>query len=259
MDNIALSIGNINIYWYSIFITLGVIVAYLLIIKESKKQNLNIDDITDIIFNTLISGFIGARLYYVLFNIKNYIDNPIDIIKIWNGGLAIHGGIILGLIALILTCKKKKINFLKMTDIAVPGLIIAQAIGRWGNFFNQEAHGPLTSLKELTSLHIPNFIIEGMYINGNYYHPTFFYESIWNLLGFIIMIVLRRTKKLKLGLLSGFYLIWYGIGRFFIEGARTDSLMFLNIKVAQLVSVLFIIIGIYLIIRKPKSKGEVHE
>ena len=257
MDKIALSIGNLNIHWYSIFITLGVVVAYVLIIKESKKQKINLDDINDIIFNSLLVGFIGARLYYVLFNMSLYTKNPLDIFKIWNGGLAIHGGIIFGLLALILTCKKKNINIIKMTDIAVPGLIIAQAIGRWGNFVNQEAHGPITSLKELTSLHLPNFIIEGMYINNNYYHPTFLYESIWNIIGFIIMIVLRKTKKLKLGFLSGIYLIWYGIGRFFIEGARTDSLMFFSLKVAQLMSIVFIIIGCILIIRS--KKGVEHE
>ena len=144
-----------------------------------------------------------------------------------------------------------------MLDIIVMGLIIAQAIGRWGNFFNQEAYGPITSLETLKSLGIPSFIIKGMYISGSYHHPTFFYESVWCLIGFIIMFILRKRKTLKVGQLSSFYLIWYGIIRFIIEGMRTDSLMLGPIKVAQLVSIIFGISGLIIFI-KSKNKNQYH-
>ena len=132
-----------------------------------------------------------------------------------------------------------------MTDIAVPSLIIAQAIGRWGNFFNSEAHGPVTTLANLESFHIPKFIIDGMYIEGVYYHPTFFYESLWCILGFIVLLLVRRFyKTLKTGQLTCIYLMWYGLGRLFIESLRTDSLMLGSFKVAQLVSLSCFLIGL---------------
>ncbi len=246
MDNIAFSIGSINIYWYSIFILTGVLVALGLIYKESQKHNIEKEIITDLIFNTLIAGFIGARLYYVLFNLDLYKSNPLDIFKIWEGGLAIHGGIIFGLITIIIYTKIKKINPFKMLDILVVGLIIAQAIGRWGNFFNKEAYGGVTTLEELQALSIPNFIIEGMYIGGQYFQPTFYYESLWCFVGFIILLIIRKIKFLKIGQLTGFYLIWYGIGRFIIEGFRSDSLMLGDFKVAQIVSIIFIVAGLCL-------------
>ena len=137
---------------------------------------------------------------------------------------------------------------LKMLDISVVGVIIAQAIGRWGNFFNQEAHGGAVTRAFLEKFHLPKFIINGMNIDGIYYHPTFLYESLWNVLGFIIMLILRRRKYNKTGEIFGFYLIWYSIGRMFIEQLRTDSLMLGSFKVAQLVSIIMILIGIVIII-----------
>jgi phosphatidylglycerol:prolipoprotein diacylglycerol transferase len=138
----------------------------------------------------------------------------------------------------------KKVKPLRVTDIAVPSLIIAQAIGRWGNFFNGEAHGPVTTLANLKDLFIPQFVIDGMNIGGVYYHPTFYYESLWCLLGFIILILVRKFyKSLKCGQLTSIYLMWYGAGRLFIESLRTDSLMVGSIKVAQLVSGGMIVIG----------------
>ena len=142
-----------------------------------------------------------------------------------------------------------------MIDISVPGLILAQAIGRWGNFFNSEAHGGIVSRIFLENLHIPKFIIKGMYINGNYYHPTFFYESLFCFIGFFVLIGIRSLKKTKVGTTTSIYLIWYGIVRFFVESLRTDSLMLSSIKIAQLVSVLMVILGIILlIISKTKCK-----
>ena len=148
---------------------------------------------------------------------------------------------------------------MQIVDIAVPGVILAQSFGRWGNFFNGEAHGAVTTLETLRSLKIPEFIINGMKIDDVYYYPTFYFESIWCIIGFIIMVILRKNKKIKTGFITGFYFIWYGIGRFFIESSRTDSLMLFNIKVAQLVSIIVIIVGIIFIIYSFKSKKDIKE
>lgn len=255
MNRVAFTIFNINIYWYSLCILLGVIIAYFLITNEAKKHNINKDTISDLIFYTLIVGIIGARLYYIIFNLDYYISNLGEIIKVWNGGLAIHGGIIFGIIFVYFFCKKKKLEIFKITDICAPALIFAQGIGRWGNFFNSEAHGGITTLETLKNMHIPNFVIEGMYIDGNYYYPTFLFESIWCIIGFIIIMIIRKRKNIKLGVQTGFYFIWYSIGRFFIEALRTDSLMIFNLKMAQIVSVIGIIIGIVLIIYSRKKEN----
>lgn len=256
MSKIAISMGPITITWYSICILLGIILAGIIINKEAKRSNIPATFITNLIFWCVVFGIIGARIYYVLFNLDYYSSYPIEIIKIWNGGLAIHGGMIAGLITLIIYCKKYKVNGLKMLDIAAPGLILAQAIGRWGNFFNAEAHGGVVSKAFLEGLHLPKFIIEGMHIGGNYYHPTFLYESIFCLIGFFVLVGIRSLKNTKLGNTTAVYLIWYGVVRFFIESLRTDSLMLGNIKIAQLISILMIIIGIVMfIITKKKCKN----
>lgn len=256
MDKVALDLGPIQIYWYSIFIFLGMLVACFVIYKEAKKREIEEEFLVNLTFNTIILGIIGARLYYVLFNLPYYLNNPIEILEIWNGGLAIHGGIIAGLLFIIYYCKKHEVNIWKMLDIIVVGLIIAQAIGRWGNFFNSEAYGPITTEENLRSLGIPSFVINGMYILGEYRQPTFFYESVWCLFGFCAMLLIRNYKYLKIGQLTGFYLIWYGIIRFIIEAMRTDSLMLGPIKMAQLVSIVFVISGIIIFIKSIKSKKE---
>ena len=253
MSRVAFSILGINIYWYSLCILLGVTIAYLLITSEAKKHNIDKDTITDLIFYALIFGIVGARIYYVIFNLDYYISNPSEILKVWSGGLAIHGGVIFGIIFIYFFAKKKKLNFIKILDIAAPAVIIAQSLGRWGNFFNQEAHGSVTTLEILQNMHLPKFIIDGMYIDGNYYYPTFLFESIWCLIGFIILMIIRKRKDIKIGVQAGFYFIWYSLARFFIEGLRTDSLMLFNLKVAQIVSILLIIIGIILIISSKKK------
>lgn len=254
MNKVALDLGIIQIYWYSIFIFLGILVGSSIIYLESKKRKIDSEFVINLIFNTVIIGVIGARIYYVLFNLDYYLSNPVEILEIWNGGLAIHGGIIAGLLFLIFYCKKHKIETLKMLDIIVVGLIIAQAIGRWGNFFNQEAYGIATTVTKLKATGVPDFVINGMYIMGEYREPTFFYESIWNVFGFLALLIIRRYPYLKKGQLTGFYLIWYSTARFIIEGKRTDSLMLGNIKIAQLVSVIMIIIGIILFIYYKKIK-----
>ena len=253
MNPVLIDLGFIKIYWYSVMILLGLFIGGSLIIKESKKFKIPEDYIVNMILYTVIFGIIGARLYYVVFNWDYYGSNPVDIFKVWEGGLAIHGGIIFGLITIIWYTKKYKVNTMRMLDIIVVGLIIGQAIGRWGNFFNGEAHGGATTLEFLTSLHLPKFIIEGMNIYGVYYHPTFLYESLWCLIGFIILFFFRKRYYNKIGQTTGLYLVWYGIGRFLIESMRTDSLMLGPVKMAQLVSIIFVVVGLIIII--VKSKG----
>lgn len=257
MNRAILSIGNFHIYWYSVLIATGIIIGLYLLMKEASKQNISKDTIIDIAFYTIIWGIIGARIYYVIFNIKPYLSNPLSILYVWEGGLAIYGGIIGGLITLAYQTKKKNIALGKLTDMIVPSLILAQAIGRWGNFFNQEAYGVSTTLQKLQSLKIPDFIIQGMYIDGVYYTPTFFYESLWCLLGVIILIVIRHLKYTRIGYQVSFYLMWYSVGRFVIESFRTDSLMLGYFKVAQIVSVVLFIVGLVIfLIQTGKPKLE---
>lgn len=255
MNPILLKIGNITIYWYSIMILIGFLIASYLITKESKKFNIKKEIITDMLFYTIIIGILGARLYYVIFNLDYYSKNILDIFKVWEGGLAIHGGIIAGAIFIIIYTKNKNLNTLKILDICVPGLLIGQALGRWGNFFNQEAHGPITSIEHLK--YLPKFIQKGMYIDGNYYMPTFLYESILCIIGLIIILIIRRKLKIKNGQITGFYLIWYGIIRFIIESFRTDSLMLSILKQAQIISIIMIIIGVILITKGNKNEKHI--
>lgn len=254
MNRVAFNIFGFNVYYYSLCILLGVIVAYILITREGKKQGLPKEFISDLIFYTLIIGILGARVYYCVFNLDYYLANPSEILKIYNGGLAIHGGVIAGLIFVYFYTKKKNVSFIKILDIVAPAVIIAQSFGRWGNFFNQEAHGGITTYQNLKNMHIPEFIINGMHIEDKYYYPTFFFESIWCLIGFIILMIARRNKNLRKGFQIGFYFIWYGIGRFFIEAFRTDSLMFFGLKIAQIVSLIGIIIGIIIIVTNRNKK-----
>lgn len=257
MNPVALQIGSFTIKWYSLMILLGVIVGIGLLLKEGKKYNYPKDFLFNLCFWAIIFGFIGARIYYVLFNFEIYKNDPVSIFKIWEGGLAIHGGLITGFMTMYLYCKKYNVRLLKITDMAVPGILLAQSIGRWGNFFNMEAHGGAVLRSTLENLHIPEFIINGMNINGIYYHPTFFYESLWCLLGFIILFLLKHYKYLKVGSLTFSYLCFYSVGRFVIEALRTDSLMIGGFKVAQVLSITLFIIGIIgLMLETRKGKFE---
>ncbi|WP_289144953.1 prolipoprotein diacylglyceryl transferase [Staphylococcus aureus] len=247
IDPVAFNLGPLSVRWYGIIIAVGILLGYFVAQRALVKAGLHKDTLVDIIFYSALFGFIAARIYFVIFQWPYYAENPSEIIKIWHGGIAIHGGLIGGFIAGVIVCKVKNLNPFQIGDIVAPSIILAQGIGRWGNFMNHEAHGGSVSRAFLEQLHLPNFIIENMYINGQYYHPTFLYESIWDVAGFIILVNIR--KHLKLGETFFLYLTWYSIGRFFIEGLRTDSLMLTsNIRVAQLVSILLILISISLIV-----------
>ena len=231
---------------------MGSIYAYF----ETKRLKIDTEYFFNMIFYTIIFAFIGARLYYVIFNLDYYFANLSEIPAIWNGGLAIHGGIIGGTLTIIfysLKHKKNKNAILKYFDITSIAILIGQIIGRWGNFFNQEAHGGETTSIFLEKLKIPNFIIKGMTINGIVYHPTFLYESILNLIGLIILLIVRKYKKLKTGMLLAIYLMWYSVVRFFIESMRTDSLMLFSLKMAQVISIVMFITGIGIFIYSLKN------
>jgi phosphatidylglycerol:prolipoprotein diacylglycerol transferase len=254
MNPVAFSIFGLSIRWYGIIIACGMLLAIILSSYTSKIRDVNYDELLNIVLISLPLAIIGARLYYVIFNFKDYISNPMDIINIRQGGLAIHGGVIVGLITCFTYCYRKKLKFLEYADVAAPSIIIAQAIGRWGNFFNQEAHGGPVSYSFIK--HFPMFIQKGMYIDGVYYHPTFLYESIWDLCTFFILItILKKSKRPGIVIVS--YIGLYSIGRFFIEGLRTDSLMLGPLRVAQVVSLLgfiFWICSLIFYFRKKPSK-----
>ncbi|MCG9836883.1 prolipoprotein diacylglyceryl transferase [Staphylococcus argenteus] len=247
IDPVAFNLGPLSVRWYGIIIAIGILLGYFVAQRALVKAGFHKDTLVDIIFYSALFGFIAARIYFVIFQWPYYEENPGEIIKIWHGGIAIHGGLIGGFIAGVIVCKIKNLNPFQIGDIVAPSIILAQGIGRWGNFMNHEAHGGPVSRAFLEQLHLPNFIIENMYINGQYYHPTFLYESIWDVAGFIILVNIR--KHLKLGETFFLYLTWYSIGRFFIEGLRTDSLMLTsNIRIAQVVSIILILVSIGLIV-----------
>lgn len=288
-SKIAFTIGTISVAWYAIIIMcgalLGTCIGYFVF---AKKLHLDSDTlITGMTFGILL-GILGARLYYVLFNFRNMqIKNILDIISPRSGGLAIHGAIIATLIFLPIYCKVKKVDLLIVLEIAMPLILLAQVVGRWGNFMNQEAFGALVKFtgtvepgglsndqlleqrEFLQKLLVPNFIIDRMYISGSnllhitsnvdriagYYYPTFYFESVANLIGLTVYMVLRRfIKKIYVGDGLCFYLIWYGIVRIFIESMRTDPLTFLGLRVAILISILSIVVGLILFILRRIKK-----
>lgn len=248
IDPVAISIGPIKIYWYGIIIALAMLIGISLATKEAQKLGLEEDTMVDVALWAIPIGFIGARLYYVLFKWDYYIQNPSEIIAIWNGGIAIYGGLIAGGLAVYWFARRKKMTLTLLLDILAPSVLLAQSIGRWGNFINQEAHGGAVSRQFLETLYLPEFIIEQMNINGTYYHPTFLYESLWSLLGFILLIILRNQKGLlRRGEVALSYVIWYSFGRFFIEGMRTDSLWIGDImRASQVLSLVLFISAIVL-------------
>ena len=253
MSPILITLGNLEIRWYSVLILSTFIIGIIILEKDAPKQNIDKQIISNLCFYLIIVSILGARLYYCIFNFDYYKVNLLDIFKIWEGGLAIHGGIIASIVFIIFYTKRYNINLLKLLDMFTIPLILGQAIGRWGNFFNREAYGPITTYNYLKSLHIPKVIINNMYINSNYHEPTFLYESIACLIGLFIILIYKYTQKVKNGQLAAIYFIIYGSIRLFIESLRQDSLMFFNFKVAQIISVVMIVVGIILFIQTLRS------
>ncbi len=258
IDNVAFSFGDsFQVYWYGVIITLGIVTAFLYAAFRGKYEKVSIDDLIDVALWTVILGVVGARLYYVLTKLDTYIPKPFDLIEfiknIFNlrqGGLAIYGGIICGILGIVISTRIKKMNTIKLMDMAGPGVMIAQAIGRWGNFFNGEAFGGIVS-----ESHPLYFMRMGLISRNSasdfstsdmvYVHPTFFYESAWNVIGFVLINIFYKKKKFN-GQIACMYLAWYGFGRMFIEGLRTDSLYIpgTEIRISQLVGALcFIVFG----------------
>ncbi|MGT2933335.1 prolipoprotein diacylglyceryl transferase [Streptococcus catagoni] len=251
IDSVAFRIGPFAVRWYALCIMTGLILAVYLACKEAPRKNMTSDDIIDFILIAFPLAILGARLYYVLFEWSYYSQHLDEIIAVWNGGIAIYGGLLTGALVLFVFSYYRALNPIHFLDIAAPGVLVAQAIGRWGNFVNQEAYGRAVSNLD----YLPAFIRRQMYIQGSYRIPTFLYESVWNLVGFVLILILRRKPRLlKDGEVAAFYLIWYGFGRFIIEGMRTDSLMFYGMRVSQILSLILIVFGLaFIIIRRQKK------
>lgn len=254
INPVAFNLGNLSVKWYGVIMALAIILAVSMAIIEGRKRQIESDDFVDLLLWAVPLGYVGARIYYVIFEWQYYAQHPDQIIAIWNGGIAIYGGLFAGLVVLLIFCYKKMLPPFLMLDIITPGVMAAQILGRWGNFINQEAHGGPTTLGFLQSLHLPNFIISQMKINGVYYQPTFLYESFFNLIGLILILVLRHRKHLfKQGEIFMLYLAWYSVVRFFVEGMRTDSLyLWGSIRVSQLLSLILLVIVIGLFIYRRK-------
>lgn len=254
INPVAFNLGNLSVKWYGVIMALAIILAVSMAIIEGRRRQIESDDFVDLLLWAVPLGYVGARIYYVIFEWQYYAQHPDQIIAIWNGGIAIYGGLLAGLVVLLIFCYKKMLPPFLMLDIITPGVMAAQILGRWGNFINQEAHGGPTTLGFLQSLHLPNFIISQMKINGVYYQPTFLYESFFNLIGLILILVLRHRKHLfKQGEIFMLYLAWYSVVRFFVEGMRTDSLyLWGSIRVSQLLSLILLVIVIGLFIYRRK-------
>ena len=244
MNRVAFTIFGLDIMWYGVLMASAMILCVILALREGKRVNISEDDILNLAIFAIPCGLLGARLYYVIFNWSWYSENLSEILNFRGGGMAIHGALIGGILAGFVYTKVKKINFFKMADTVMIGIPLGQAIGRWGNYINGEAHGGPTNLPW------------GIMVDGVKVHPTFLYESIWDL-GIFIFLWCFRKKKTYEGHLAIMYLILYSIGRFFIEGLRTDSLMIGPLRMAQVISLVTIIVCVILhkILSKKKNRG----
>lgn len=231
---ILFSIGDFNIMWYGFLIGIGFLLSFLIAYYNAPKSNISRDFMLDLVIILVPSAIIGARLYYVIFSWAEYKDNLIEILNIRGGGLAIHGGLIMCFLTGYMLSRKKKVDFLKASDLCASVIPLGQAIGRWGNFFNEEAHGGPTSLPW------------AQIINGVGYHPTFLYESLWCFGIFILLLWLFLKKYQFKGQILSLYMILYSLERFFVEGLRTDSLMIGPLRQAQVISIVFFVLGLIL-------------
>lgn len=247
INSVALKVGNFEIAWYGIIITLGMIAAVSYVLWRARQEKISADDMIDMAIYVILFGLVGARLYYVLMSLDSYVRDTIGetlykMIAVWEGGLAIYGGIIGGSIAAALFIKIKKLNIWRVFDMLGPATMIGQVIGRWGNFMNAEAFGEETTLPWRMGIR------NRRYPEGIFVHPTFLYESLWNLLGFMIINLLYKKKKFDGQILLS-YVAWYGFGRMFIEGLRTDSLYVGTVRISQFVAfVTFVVASALLVV-----------
>lgn len=265
LSRVAFTVLGKEVYWYGIFIGLGVILGVLLAMKEAKRTGQNPDLYVDFIIYALIFAIIGARLYYVIFSWEYYSAHPAKIFALREGGLAIYGGIIGAVLTAIVYCKKKKVDFWLLADTASPCIAFGQMMGRWGNFFNREAFGGFTDglfamrlrLDQVRAGDVSQEVLQHMMnIGGVDYiqvHPTFLYESIWNLCLFLLLVLYRPKKKFG-GEILGLYFLGYALGRVWIEGLRTDQLMIGNFAVSQLLSAALIVASVGFLIWKGRKE-----
>lgn len=264
LSRVIFQIFGYDVYWYGVIIGSGVLIALALAVQEAKRTQQNPENYVDIALFGVIFSVIGARLYYVIFSWKFYVNEPLKIFALREGGLAIYGGIIAGIITVIVYTKIKNLNFWLVADTAAPSLLLGQIIGRWGNFFNREAFGGYTDnifamryLKEQVHNIAPSVLEKVVIVNGVEYiqvHPTFLYESMWNMGVFVLLFILKKKEKFD-GEIFGLYLLGYACGRVWIEGLRTDQLKIANIAVSQLLSALLIVGAVVLLwYRNNKSK-----
>ncbi len=239
---LLVELGPLTLRWYSVLVTGGIILGTFIAQYLGKKRDIKPDTIADLAVWLVVGGIPMARLYYVLFSWKQFQDNPLSAFAIWQGGIAIHGGILGGLLAGYLFSRRQKLNFWNLMDLVAPGLILGQALGRWGNFFNSEAFGDPTDLP--WKLYIPLAQRPPIFAGFEYFHPTFLYESLWNLGVFALLLTLFfRFPQAKPGTIVAAYAVLYGLGRFWIEGLRTDSLMLGPLRIAQVISLGAIFLG----------------
>lgn len=247
IDPIVFSIGPITVRWYGLLIATALLIGAVGGCYGCRREGIDEDDFLTIFMVVAVAAIIGARAYYVIFNWPYYGTHPDQIIAVWNGGLAIHGGLIAGVLTLWLGCKYYKIRFWQLADILAPLMILGQAIGRWGNYFNQEAYGFAVSKADVPW---------AMWIDGAYRHPTFLYESIWNLLVFFFLLWLTKQLFTREGEVGLSYLMLYSVGRFVVEGFRTDSLMLGPLRMAQVMSIcLFVGAALVLLYRRKSNKA----
>lgn len=254
-EPIAFTLFGFEIRWYAIMLSAGILIGFFIFMHRAKKVGMDENKLYDLFLVVVPLAILGCRLYYILFyDLQYYLAHPSEILAIWNGGLAIHGGIIFGILGVLIVAKHHKFNFLQLTDLLAPSLALGQAIGRWGNYFNMEAHGGQTNLPWAITVYE-----KGLgYINV---HPTFLYESLWDL-GVCLLLLFVISKKTKhFGEVTCWYFILYSLGRFWIEGLRTDSLYFLGLRVAQLISLGLILLGIVGIVlikkfNKPRMEND---
>lgn len=257
LNPVMLELGPFTIYWYGVIIATGALLGIYLAMKESERLGWDKDTIIDFVVFAIPVAIIFARIFYVTFEWERYADGPFwKVFAIWEGGIAIHGAVIGGVLTAIVFSRVRDISFWKLADIVAPSLILGQAIGRWGNFMNQEAHGGPVSESAYQNFlqYLPDFIMNQMTIDGVMYHPTFLYESVWNILVFTLLILMRKYNPLR-GEIFLSYLIFYSVGRLYIEGLRTDSLYIVEgLRTAQVVSITLIVIGIILILYRSRTE-----